>query len=139
MSTSQCGRCGTAFKGPCEYVLDGQRLCALCYGLALSAGSDRSAHLPGDDPLVRLDETGVAGSDGGRPAAEAQESAPPASPPEPPVDSFAGTSAGRRGALLLPAGARRAGAAGPRIEDDSLRLPTHRGRRLASRDGWSIS
>jgi hypothetical protein len=140
MSIPQCGRCGASVQGPAEYVLDGQRLCALCYGLALSAGSDRCARALGEEPLVRLDEGVLEGGDRkpSTAAADAPEPRPPTSPPEP-VDRYA-TTASRRTASLMPAGVALALPARSRIDDDSTSLPAHRSRgQQAARDRWLLS
>ena len=137
MSIPQCGRCGASVQGPAEYVLDGQRFCALCYGLALSAGSDRCARALGDEPLVRLEEGIVDGGDRDQSAAaEAAELSRPTSPPEP-EDTYA-TTGSRRAPSLMPAGVAFEAAARPSIDDVSTSLPPHRSRgQQAARDRWS--
>jgi hypothetical protein len=114
MATPQCARCGATTVADTDYVLHGQALCALCYGLALSAGRDAPVVPTADaDGLVRIDP----------PIPDADAPGPPDSGPgrEPPVPPDAEASG--QLADLLPAGWTISTRCRPRIDDDSVRPP----------------
>jgi hypothetical protein len=128
MATSRCARCGATTLTEAEYVLDDQRLCALCYGLALSAGCKAPVLPTGPDDVVQIDPPAVDPEqepEAGGPRAEDSGEPSMAGTPGP-----SGEPAGRPDAVaagpsadLLPPGLSLARSCRLRINDDSVRPP----------------